>query len=128
MPRLIELILRRTIASISSPCSLNCATISRACRSASGKFVISASPSSRSFANDSRARNRTRASVSFIRLQREVFFLGQPLSNQVPEPRDVETRVATRFRLGHLVGLFIYLRFGLEVLGHQLDHARDQLF
>src|SRR5712671_838328 len=101
-PRLIELILRRTIASIASPSSLNCATISRACRSASGKLVISARPSSRNFASDSRARNRTRASVSFIRLQREVFLFGQALANQIAQARDVEARVATRFDLRHL--------------------------
>src|SRR5208337_530689 len=126
-PRLIELILRRTIASSSSPCSLNCATISRACRSASGKFAISAKPSSRNFASDSRARNRTRASVSFMKIsEREVFLLGQALANQTAQPRDVQARVAARFRLRHLVGLFVYLRFGLEICRHQLDHARDQ--
>src|SRR5277367_3492349 len=129
MPRLIELILRRTIASISSPCSLYCATISRACRSASGKFAISASPSSRSFASDSRARNRTRASVSFMKTsEREVFLLGQALANQIAQPRDVEPRIAPRFRLRHLVGFFVDLRFGLEIRRHQLDYASDQFF
>src|SRR5271166_2112901 len=155
MPRLIELILRRTTASISSPCSLNCATISRAWRSASGKFAISARPSSRNFASDSRARNRTRASESFIknllyqtgcrenlslgwiraanivlrmrRLEREVLFLGQALADQSAQPRHVQARIAPRLGLRHLVGLFVYLRFGLEIRRHQLDYARDQV-
>src|SRR5271167_2740088 len=128
MPRLIELILRRTIASISSPCSLNCATISRACRNASGKFAISARPSSRNFASDSRARYRTSASVSFMQTsEREVSLLGQPLPDQIAQARDVEARVAARFDLRHLIGLFVDLGLGLEIFRHQLSDARDQV-
>src|SRR5260370_15893325 len=127
--RLIELILRRTIASIASPSSLNCGTISRACRSASGKLVISTRPSSRSLANDSRARKSTRASVSFIKksLEREVFLLCEALANKGAQPGDIQARIAARLDLGHLVGFLVDLRLGLEIRRHQFDHAGNEI-
>jgi len=39
----------------------------------------------------------------------------------------IESRVATRFRFGHLVSFFVDSCFGLEIFRHQLDDARDQI-
>src|ERR1700728_843176 len=93
-PRLSEAILRRAMASTASPCSPISARISRPCRSATAKFGISTSPSSRIRAIDSRARKRIRASLSFIVVFSECYPIG--LTFERSDPPRYKLKIAVR--------------------------------
>src|ERR1700693_3824180 len=141
-PRLRGPILRRTMASIASPCSPTSPRISRPWRNATAKFGISTSPSSRIRASASRARKRMRASLSFMffdvsvpagpsnlaaPLQREAFSFGEALANLPAQKGDIEPRVGSRMLFRHTIGLVVDLRLGLEIRRHQFDHAGNEV-
>src|ERR1700736_1751864 len=60
-------------------------------------------------------------------LEGEAFLLGEALADKGAQPGNVKTRIAPRLDLGHLVGFLVDLRLGLEIRGHQFDHASDQV-
>ena len=61
-------------------------------------------------------------------LEREALLFGEAIANHPAQPRDVEPRIETRLLLRHAVGLVVDFRLGLEVRGHQLDDASDEIF